>query len=866
MAGRRWLPTLVLLLFAPAVVAEPPARTDAQGDPLPPGALYRLGTTRFRDGGRANAIAVAPDGKSLAVVGGQAIRILDLNTGKELRSLKSNGLPAANHAVYSPDGRLIAASDFTGRIQLWDAATGEAAGQVMPAGPDRIGGRAGTFSFSADGKYLALASENIAGTGKGHAAVYEVATGKQTASVETLHNYNVGAALSGDGKVLVTTGHYLPRGAPEPPGKGIEISETVEVWDAATGKELHKLRCEGSAKGYNAAFSPDGKHLAVVSVGGGAVIWDLATGKQVRTLAGRRNLLAFVGYSPDGKTLAAASQDGTVQTWDPASGKRLGLYEAARAGGAPRFAYTKSGRLLAVSTTGQAVTVWDVAAEKWLTPADGHQAAVMAVAFAADGKGVTSASADGAVISWDAAGKEARRVQLRGDGVAFTGAIHLTTLLLSPDRKHALGSLTNSLALFELARGREVCAFPSGFAGFGTATAFSADGGRVAVAQSDLRTRKPVVRLLDVATGQELRKFEGLAADPRGVALAPDGKVVAAVVSGFQPPAGQVNEVRAWDAATGKELWHAAGLTAPPQGLAFSPDGKALAAVDPSGGVTLYDAAGGQERRRVAGQPGASGTSPPTFSPDGRLLAFAAYDANARATTVRVLEVAAGTVRHEFAGHDGVAQALAFSPDGKRLASGGNDTTVLVWDLTGGSDGEVAKGKPTAEELDKLWAALGDGDARAAHKAMRRLAAAPGEAVALVTKHVRPDDGKGAGDEVARLIAALDDDSFDVRQDAHKQLAAMGKSVEEPLRKALGAGPSAEMKRAVEDLLDKLKDKGQGPPPESLRALRAVEVLEDLGTPEARKLLEQIAKGRQGAPLTAAAEDAVGRLRRAAKP
>jgi WD40 repeat protein len=864
---QRLLPSLALLLLAPAVQAEPPARADAQGDPLPAGALLRLGTTRFRDGNFTNVAAVSPDGKTLAVAGGnQGVRILDLATGKELRTLKVTGFTNFTQVNFSPDGKLVAAGDFTGRVEFWDPATGDGAGKITP--PPPVGGvprsTGGNFTFSGDGKFVAVGSENVAFNAQPRAVVYEVATGKQTAEVAVVHNTSARAFLSRDGKVLVTTGQYYPRGGIEPPEKQAEINATVEVWDAATGKELHKLRAEGTIGATVAAFSPDGKQLAVVNAGGGVVLWDPAAGKELRRLAGRRNLNAFVAFAPDGKTLAAGSLDGAVQTWEVASGKRLGLYEVPR-NAAARATFTTGGRLLTCGSSGQTVSVWDVLAEKSLTPAGGHEAGVTSIAFAADGKGLSTASADGAVFFWDAAGKEARHVHLRpGEEMGFKpGTFRMSTLQLAPDGKHILGSFNNGLSLYELAKGREVCSFSTGFMTYNPSAVFSKDGSLLVEGWNDTRTRKPAIALFNVATGQELRRFEGQTGDLRQLALSPDGKTVAAASSSFQPT-GQVNDLRAWDAATGKSLWHVEGGVAWLQGLAFSPDGKLLATADPFGAIALYDVAAGREVRRVAAQPGSNNALSLGFSPDGRLVAVTSYDFTARKAAVRVVEVAAGVLRHEFAeGHGGPVTALAFSPDRKRLATGSTDTTVLLWDLTAPADG-VATGKPSAEELDRLWAALADPDGRAAFKAMRRLASAPEEAAALLAKHVK--SAEGGADVIAKLIAALDDDRFDVREAAHKDLLALGKSAEEPLKKALAAKPSAEAKRAIEDLLDKLKDKGQGPPPDLVRALRAVEVLENLGTPAAKKVLEELAKGGADAPPTAAAKEALGRLERTGKP
>jgi WD40 repeat protein len=867
---RRLLPTLALLLLAPAALAAPPVRTDAQGDPLPDGALARLGTLRFRDGNHIGIVAVSPDGKTLAVGGQQGIRILELATGKELRGLKSGpGFVNYSHVSYSPDGKTLATSEYTGRIQFWDAATGEVLSQIAPpaAAPGAFVRNAGPLTFSGDGKHVAVGADTFGRDVKLQATVYEVATGKQVTQVDVLHNYGLRAFLSGDGKTLVTTGSYMSRGGIEPPEKQQEINRTIEVWDAATGKAVRTIHSEVGFGVNNVAFAPDGKQMTTLAQNAGLVVWDLASGKEVRRMAGRRNLGAYVGYSPDGKTLAAAAFDGVVQTWDVATGKRLGLYDVPRSvSQSGRFAFTSTGRLLAWGTNGQSVTVWDVFAEKPLTPAGGHQSRIVAVGFTPDSKGVVSVSADGAVCTWDAAGKEGKRMQLRTDeSMPFAGNfLFLNAATLSPDGKHTLATTGNGTALFEMSKGREVCTFgASAFGGFVVGGVFSPDGSLVASSSTDFKTRKPVVRLYDVGTGQELRAFEGQVGDLRAVAFAPDGKTVAAASTSFQ--AGQTSEVRVWETATGKSVWHADRPQIWFQGLAFSTDGSQLAALEQTGAITLYDT-GGREVRRLATEGGAGTVSHVTFSPTGRLLAVATHDFANKKTHVRLYESATGSLRHVFTGHSGQVTALAFSPDGKRLVTGANDTTVLLWDLTGRSGEELPKGKLTAAEADKLWDALNDGDGRTAFQAMRRLQASPEEAIALLTKHVKPAEGKGGeADEVAKLIAALDADAFEEREKAAKALGALGKTAEAPLKKALAAVPSAEAKRAIEELLEKMKDRA-GPPPELVRPMRAVEVLEDLGTPEAKKLLEALAKGRAGAPLTDAANAALVRLERAAKP
>src|SRR5262249_36620780 len=142
------------------------------------------------------------------------------------------------------------------------------------------------------------------------------------------------------------------------------------------------------------------------------------------------------------------------------------------------------------------------------------------------------------------------------------------------------------------------------------------------------------------------------------------------------------------------------------------------------------------------------------------------------------------------------------------------------------------------EQLAGLWSDLSSGDPRTGHQAMIRLAAAPAEAVTLLRQRLKPAAGKRLeGQEVERLIAGVEDDSFPVRERASQALEEAGRPVRPALLQALEAKPGAEKKRRLQHLLERMPATA-GPAPELVRPLRAVELLERLGTPEARQLLE----------------------------
>ncbi len=852
---RSWCPLLppgILLLALTAAAAPPHADAD---DPLPAGAVARLGTARFRIGEPIVAADLSPDGKLIAVTGHEEdVRLLDAASGRVVRRLRKEDTNATGLA-FSPDGKTLAVVESEQTVQLWDTATGRAGHNLSV--PE---GRVGNPVFSADGRLVAAGSD--ATPAKTPLPVWDTVSGKLVASLAVVHNQPRRVALSADGKLIAVCGQFEE--GVRPKGKPDEAGRSVHVWDVAKNKEVRRLTADyGDVS--NVAFAPDGKTLAAACGSSTLVFWDVATGQELRRCAARRGAVPFLAYSPDGKYLAAVTENGAAQLWDAATGRRLGQYEVPPE--TPlRVRFTREGRALACGNTEKAVFLYDLLSRKLLTPALGHADAVQGLAFRAGGKELMSASPDGEVIAWDAAaGRELRRVRLRPDPDLFDmrSPGNMGRVILSPDGRHVLVTGFGEEYLYEAATGDPVLS-PEGSEAGTPAAAFAPDGSRFAVTTLGGTPAVPraAVRVYDVGTGRRLRVLgEGHAAG--ALVFGPDGKLLVAVLQGRgAAPA----ELHAWDLTTGKERWQANLAPGIVPALAVSPDGKVLASGDDdSGTVTLREAPTGRELRAIAAAKG-GGVGRLRFSPDGQLLAVAYTPQGHKPPRLRVWELATGTARFDFSGPDGEIAALCFSPDGRRLASGGADTTVLLWDLTGRAGEGAPKDRPGPEELEKLWAALSDPEARAAHRAMARLEAAPDEAVALLAKHVKPAEAPAVdADRIDRLIAALNADGFEERERAGKELAALGRAAEAPLRKALAGNPPAEVKRRIEELLDRLRDNG-APPPELLRPLRAVELLEHLGTPQARKLLEALAKGAADSPLTEAAQGALARLGRAGKP
>jgi hypothetical protein len=200
------------------------------------------------------------------------------------------------------------------------------------------------------------------------------------------------------------------------------------------------------------------------------------------------------------------------------------------------------------------------------------------------------------------------------------------------------------------------------------------------------------------------------------------------------------------------------------------------------------------------------------------------------------------------------AESLGFAPDGRTLATGHADGTVLLWDLAAAwKNLSVFKGPI---DVSACWTELAAIDPAIGSAAQGRLATAPGMALPLLRQRLRPDkiDGRWLADR----LADLDNEAFPKREAATRDLLRVAEAVEEDLRQAREKATSAEVRRRLDGIL-------QAPPaavPESelLRMLRAVAVLERIGSNEARAMLKTLAEGQPGAQLTQEAKMALHRL------
>jgi WD40 repeat protein len=384
--------------------------------------------------------------------------------------------------------------------------------------------------------------------------------------------------------------------------------------------------------------------------------------------------------------------------------------------------------------------------------------------------------------------------------------------------------------LWDAATGKPLARFgPYGVPAFDLA--FLPDGKSLATAHADGR-----IRVWEPKRGKLLRVVGKHKGALLAVAVSPDGLTFAW--------AGQHSGLGLWDAATGKPRHSLPGSIHHVHAtIAFAPDGDLVAAAGDYAG--LWDPLTG---KRLGELPGVRLPSHLAFSPDGLLLA------GAHRGGVVLWDVLTRKVVRTFTGHLGEVQAVAFSPDNRLLLSAGADGTLLAWDLTGRlKGGRLPALVLGPKELEKRWEALAAADGARAHEVAWELAACP-RAVAFLKKKLLPVAPLPPG-RLKRLIAALDDDSFDAREKAVRDLSALGEVAVPALRRAMKEGLSLEAHRRAERVLRAL----EASPGERLRGRRALAVLERAG---ARALLEALARGEPEAPRTRQAKAALARLAR----
>jgi WD40 repeat protein len=554
------------------------------------------------------------------------VRVFDLAVGKPIRTLERAAREGVNALAMTPDGKLLFTLDRNGKLRIEEVATGaELLTQQFP------GDVVAAIAVSPDGSTIAVAS----GPNTHKMFVWKWQAAEEPREITAPGRYR--------GRRLTFSPH----------GKWIagcsDLDPDVRVWDIASSRLLRRLEPPDHERyrHLDVAFSPDGKLLAAYGMANqrSAVhLWDPATGRFVKRLD-KGGLLAF---SADGKLLVAG-----LCVWDMVSGKELSANDEAHRGYLWQIV-AGGNNLVVTAGDDHTIRVWDAATGKHLR-CMAHEDRVGGVALSHDGRLLASSGIDDAVCLWDVAtGK--RIYQLPGHGQL--GTVWRPVVFTADDRSFLTWGPDMYLRKWDVRTGKAVAEHliqPTGVRilteddepfsrrefdiRFGSAQ-FTTDG-KYLVLQVNNKCF-----VFDAATGQELRSFPSEGGIQIGMAISMDGKLLLA---------------SAWGKLVETKL----------------PDGTMQSSAPKAHPVTWWDLATGAQRHQITLPE--QGAGPVAFSPDGKQFAVVS---SRPGSCIRLIDVETGRELRKIEGLRSVVRALAFMPDGKRLVSGMEDSSALIWDVT----------------------------------------------------------------------------------------------------------------------------------------------------------------------------------------
>lgn len=680
---------------------------------LPEGVKARIGS------GHVNVMRYSPDGNLLAVGSAIGVWIYDVHTA-EPQSLLAAHTSVINDISFTPDGETLAAACEDGTLRVWDISTGEQK-QIFTRREYSFG--VDSVSFTADGRTLAATSfynldlwDIVTGVRKkppialenrridfdhlpyimlggsktsfssdrktiaswswdGIIRVWDITTRKQVQTITIQPQPSSGqliASLSPDGRLLATTNRNDP----------------IRLWDINTGTETQTIITD-TRYIPNLVFSPDGTILASYSVNEPIRLWDVNTGKEQKTLQRHKNQVMSVAFSPDNRTFVSSSYDGSLRMWDIGTGAD----KKETIGYGHQFIKNVSlsphgETLMSLGSRSNAIHLWNIHTGKHKKTFKGHKNGIVGAKLSPDGKHLMSWTAHDSIIRlWNINTDKLKK--LKGPKKLVSGAA------FSSDGKTFVSwglDRNRTIQLWDMETLRRKQTLEGDwiymgaryldrktFAGLDWHSIYARDA-RVRLHLLDIPTGEYTVKeIMPKKTVSEARTTEVSSAS-----FSPDGQTIAIIFKDWPiDKSGRHLNIELWDVTTGEHKQTFKGHTDGILSIAFSPDSRTLASGSRDKTIRLWDVNTGKDKQTLLDQDwnhnhveGVGLAWKVAFSPDGRTLASGMWRG-----PIHLWDTVTGQKKKTLTGHTRWVQHLLFSEDGQTLISTSGDQTVLVWDL-----------------------------------------------------------------------------------------------------------------------------------------------------------------------------------------
>lgn len=587
---------------------------------------------RFAHPGGALAAEFSPDGQSIVTTGTDRTAKVWRSNGSLVHTLEHSSL--VYDATFSPDNQKLLTASLDGNLHIWDRNSG----RLLKKFTAHQGG-IWSVDWSQDGQWIVSGSSDLT------AKIWSATTGNLKTTLRGHKSTVWSVAFHPNSQRVISTG----------------IDGQMILWSIA-GQRQRQFNAGASAV-WDAIFSPDGNLILSAHADNQLRLWR-ADGTPVRTILRHEAAVINVAFSADGQRFASASADRTVRLWETATGRLLRIYPG-HAATIRGLSFNRDGKTLASVSEDGFLRFW-ATENAFFEQLQDHPTTVWRVNYAAKSSPLwpqmtTITASD--VRFWQRNGQPVREFTNLSEGELYSLALHPT------QPQFVAGDANGKLTWVDVTTDRRQSMTGSQSPIHGVA--FSPDGRYLAAVGDDLHFN--LWRHENNGRYVQLQRFPAHKARIWDVAFSPDGSYVATsstdstvklwtwadrARSRLQEQPAQVLK------GTGSGIW----------GLAIRADSEQIAAASRNQEVRIWNRRG--ELLRQIPTQGDSGLTRVAWSPDGQLLAIAK---NNSAIELRSPE---GKLITTLSGHSSIVSSVSFSPDGQQLASGSEDRTATLWNLS----------------------------------------------------------------------------------------------------------------------------------------------------------------------------------------